>query len=112
MEWSARNPDLNPTHHLWNNMKKRLWAMKGHPNHLSQLTRALLDIWENIGQNHNRNLINMPERYRAVINARGDNTRFQEIIFKFRWFFRFLIFTRDVTFSNFCIFFYIYVLFL
>jgi hypothetical protein len=50
MEWSARNPDLNPTHHLWNNMKKRLCAMEGHPNHLSQLTRALLDIWENIGQ--------------------------------------------------------------
>jgi hypothetical protein len=79
MEWSARNPDLNPTQHLWDNMEKRLRAMEGHPNHFSQLTRALLDIWENIGQNHSRNLIlNMPERYRAVINARGDNTRFQE----------------------------------
>jgi hypothetical protein len=30
---------------------------------------------------------------------------FKKIIFKFRWFFRFLIFTRDVTFSVFCIFF-------
>jgi hypothetical protein len=79
MEWSARNPDLNPTQHLWDNMEKQLRAMEGHPNHFSQLTRALLDIWENIGQNHNRNLVlNMPERYQAVINARGDNTRFQE----------------------------------
>jgi hypothetical protein len=30
---------------------------------------------------------------------------FRKIIFKFRWFFRFFIFNRDVTFSNFCIFF-------
>jgi hypothetical protein len=51
MEWSARNPDLNPTQHLWDNMEKRLRAMEGYPNHFSQLTRALLDIWENIGQN-------------------------------------------------------------
>jgi hypothetical protein len=58
-------------------MEKRLRAMEGRPNHFSQLIRALLNIWENIGQNRNRNLIlNMPERYRAVINARGDNTRF------------------------------------
>jgi hypothetical protein len=57
MEWSARNPDLNPTQHLQHNMEKRLRAMEGHPNHFSQLTRVLLDIWENIGQNHNRNLI-------------------------------------------------------
>jgi hypothetical protein len=106
MELSARNTYLNPTQHLWDNMEKRLRAMEGHPNHFSQLTRAVLDFWENIGQNHNRNLIlNMPERYQAVINARGENTRFQEKTFKFRWFFRFLIFTRDVTFSNFCIFF-------
>jgi hypothetical protein len=107
MEWSARNPDLNPNQHLWDNMEKRLRAVEGHPNHFSQLTRALLDIWENIGQNHNRNLIlNMPEHYGAIINARGDNTdNFRKIIFKFRWFFRFLIFTCDVTFSIFCIFF-------
>jgi hypothetical protein len=32
MEWSARNPDLNPTQHLWDNMEKRLRAMEGHPN--------------------------------------------------------------------------------
>jgi hypothetical protein len=76
MELSARNPYLNPTQHLLDNMEKRLEAMEGHPNHFSQLTRALLDFWDNIGQNHNRNLIlNMPERYRFV---RGDNTRFQE----------------------------------
>jgi hypothetical protein len=79
MESSARNPDLNPTQHLWDTMEKRLRAMEGHPNRFSQLTRALLDIWENISQNHYRNLIlNMPECYRAVIDARGDNTRFQE----------------------------------
>jgi hypothetical protein len=72
MELSSRNLYLNPTQHLWDNMEKRLRAMEGHRNHFSQLTRALLDFWENIGQNHNRNLIlNMPERYRAVINARG-----------------------------------------
>jgi hypothetical protein len=50
MEWSARNPDLNPTQHLWDNMEKQLRAMEGHPNHFSQLTRALLDIWENIAK--------------------------------------------------------------
>jgi hypothetical protein len=38
MEWLARNPDLNSTQHLWDNMEKRLRATEGHPNHFSQLT--------------------------------------------------------------------------
>jgi hypothetical protein len=56
-------------------MEKRLRAMEGQLNHFSQLTRALLDIWENIGQNHNRDLIlNLPERYRGIIEALGGKT--------------------------------------
>jgi hypothetical protein len=71
----SRNHDLNPTQHLWDNMEKRLRAMEGQLNHFSQLTRALLDIWENIGQNHNRDLIlNLPERYRGIIEALGGKT--------------------------------------
>jgi transposase len=44
MKWPARNPDLNSIEYLWDNMEKLL-----RPNDFSQLTRALLDIWENIG---------------------------------------------------------------
>jgi hypothetical protein len=42
MEWPARNPDLNPIQHFWDNMEKRLLALEGRSNH--QLTGALLDI--------------------------------------------------------------------
>jgi hypothetical protein len=79
--------------------------MERRPNYLNQLTGALLDIWGNVNQNDIRNLIlTLPEPCQAVINAKEDNTRFKENNFKFRSFFRFLIFTCDVTFLNFCIF--------
>jgi hypothetical protein len=48
-------PRLNSIEQLWHNMEKCcLRAMEGRPNHFNQLTRALLDIWANIGQNHTR----------------------------------------------------------
>jgi hypothetical protein len=60
-------------------MEKQLQAMERRPNHLNQLTGALLDIWGNVDQNDIRNLIlSMSDRCQAVINATEDNTRFKE----------------------------------
>jgi hypothetical protein len=75
MEWPALDPDLNPIREYG----KRLQAMERRPNHLNQVTGALLDIWGNVDQNDIRNLIlSMSDRCQAVINATEDNTRFKE----------------------------------
>jgi hypothetical protein len=56
-------------------MEKQLQAMERRPNHLNQLTGALLDIWGNVDQSDIRNLIlSMSER----CQAKEDNTRFKE----------------------------------
>jgi hypothetical protein len=68
---------LTLTSTQFENMEKRLEERR--PNHLNQLTGALLDIWGNVDQNDIRNLIlSMSDRCQAVINATEDNTRFKE----------------------------------
>ena len=73
MNWPARSPDLNPIEHLWDIVGKRIKALQHPPTTLPELTLRLTQEWQEIDQEEVRNLINS---MRAVINARGGNTRY------------------------------------
>lgn len=77
MEWPARSPDLNPIEQVWDNLNRRLRSSENHPATLNDLGIQLREIWEGLDQNILRSLIlSMNRRCRAVINARGGNTKY------------------------------------
>ena len=76
LQWPARSPDLNPIEHLWDQMARNIqWG--NIPRTLPLLRNALHDEWERIQQPAVEDLIrSMPRRIRAVITARGGNTKY------------------------------------
>lgn len=77
LEWPACSPDLNPIEHVWDKLGRRIRARNPPVNSLNALRTALREEWEAIPQEEIRALIDsMPSRLRAVIRARGGNTRY------------------------------------
>lgn len=77
MDWPALSPDLNPIEHLWDELKRRVRARNPAPSSLEELKAALLEEWEGIPQDTVKKLIrSMKNRLRAVIRARGGNTKY------------------------------------
>lgn len=77
MNWPALSPDLNPIEHLWDELKRRVRARNVAPSSLDELKAALLEEWEGIPQDTIKKLIrSMKNRLRAVIRARGGNTKY------------------------------------
>lgn len=75
MDWPARSPDLNPIEHMWDKLKRAVYARNPVPTTVPELREAITQEWENIPQDFIKNLINsMPNRLEAVIRARGGNT--------------------------------------
>ncbi|MBS0032906.1 MAG: transposase [Candidatus Baumannia cicadellinicola] len=77
LECPACSPDLNPIEHVWDQLGR---SIRGRPNQsrtLDELEIALREEWEWLPQDSLRRLIRtMPQRVRAVISARGGNTRY------------------------------------
>lgn len=61
-------PDLNPTEHLWEELKRRLRARPSRPTSVPDLINAFLEEWSKIPINLVENL---PRRAEAVIAAKG-----------------------------------------
>jgi hypothetical protein len=77
LRWPPMSPDLNPIEHLWDNLGRSIRQNYGEFHTVVQLERALLHEWEVIPQDEIVALItSMPGRLRAVIQARGGNTRY------------------------------------
>jgi hypothetical protein len=77
MQWPARSPDLNPIEHLWDTMGKRFRAHPRRPTNQQELEQRLQEIWEDIGQDEIKILINsMGCRCLALIRARGKNAKY------------------------------------
>lgn len=77
MDWPALSPDLNPIEHLWDQLKRRVRARDPAPSTLGEFKTALLEEWNNISQEDVKKLIrSMKNRLRAVIRARGGNTKY------------------------------------
>lgn len=77
MDWPALSPDLNPIEHLWDQLKRRVRARNSAPSTVEELKTALLEEWDNIPQEDVKKLIrSMKNRLKAVIKARGGNTKY------------------------------------
>ena len=75
--WPSRSPDLNPIEHVWDMLGRKLRSSPTQPNTLSQLADRLKTTWNEMLQDDVTNLIaSMPRRIRAVIDARGGQTRY------------------------------------
>ncbi|GFT16641.1 transposable element Tcb2 transposase [Trichonephila clavipes] len=72
INWSPRIPDLNPIEHLWDVSGQ---GVKGHhtaPTNLTELWKALANIWQVIPIEGFQKLVeSMPRHVAAVIKARG-----------------------------------------
>jgi hypothetical protein len=78
LEWPACSPDLNPIEHLWDELKRRVRAGVPVGMSIPELMVAVEEEWHNIPQERIVNLIrSMPNRMKAVVRARGGNTRYQ-----------------------------------
>lgn len=77
MDWPALSPDLNPIEHMWDELKRRVRSRNPAPSSVDELKSALIEEWEGIPQESIRKLIrSMKNRLRAVIRARGGNTKY------------------------------------
>ncbi|XP_038209023.1 uncharacterized protein LOC119830186 [Zerene cesonia] len=77
LQWPARSPDLNPIEHIWNMLKRKIKSNSNPPETLDQLRSAAMAAWDSVKQLDIRNIIqSMPERMKALIRARGGNTRY------------------------------------
>jgi transposase len=77
LDWPALSPDLNPIEHVWDDLKRRVRSRNPAPSSVDELKSALIEEWEGIPQESIQKLIrSMRNRLRAVIRARGGNTKY------------------------------------
>uniref|UniRef100_A0A3Q1CD29 Tc1-like transposase DDE domain-containing protein n=1 Tax=Amphiprion ocellaris TaxID=80972 RepID=A0A3Q1CD29_AMPOC len=70
MVWPAMSPDLNPTEHVWDQLKQRLDARTPPLRDLAELHVALVEEWNALPQNNIMRLVrSMRHRCQAVIAA-------------------------------------------
>lgn len=75
LEWPPQSPDLNPIEWLWFTLKDMVNARK--PTSIPDLKNKLLDEWNSISTGVCEQLVDsMPKRLKAVIKARGGNTKY------------------------------------
>jgi len=75
LDWPSQSPDLNPTEHLWKEVKNRLQNLPSKISSKKDLWEKLQDVW-NIEVEFCIKLINsMPMRIKDVIKAKGGYTR-------------------------------------
>lgn len=77
LDWPAVSPDMNPIEHVWDHLLLKLKLRNVAPRNLLELEHAIVEEWDNLDEFYIRRLIeSMPNRMRAVIRARGGNTRY------------------------------------
>ena len=77
MDWPARSPDMNPIEHVWDQMGIWIRDMAFPPSTVAELQQVVRQAWDAVGPQRVRRLVeSMPRRVRAVLAARGGNTRY------------------------------------
>jgi transposase len=77
LEWPAQSPDLNPSEHLWQHLKRRLAAYDTEPTSIYELWKRVEVEWYNIPVQVCIDLIeSMPRRVAAVLEAKGGYTKY------------------------------------
>lgn len=77
LDWPGNSPDLNPIETLWAIVKSRL--SKESLMTKNELIAALIKVWHrdsSVTDTCKRLVEQMPQRIRAVIEAKGGNTRY------------------------------------
>lgn len=77
MEWPSQSPDLNPIEQVWSLLKRRLAMYPSDPVGINELWERIELEWNKISKDDCLALINsMPERIKAVLQAKGGNTKY------------------------------------
>ena len=77
LDWPPYSPDLSPLEHLWDLLDSQVRQRQPPPAARAQLTRALVEDWNNIHIRWINALMNsMDRRIRAVTRANGGHTRY------------------------------------
>jgi transposase len=73
----ASSPDLNPIERIWYELKKTLRHRTHPPTSLHELKAAIHEAWAQIPQaTIDKHIHCMPDRVRAIINAKGGHTKY------------------------------------
>jgi len=79
------SPDMSPTEHLWEELKRNVSARPHQPVNVQQLEDAVIEEWNAISHAFITNLVqSMRHRCVALINARGSFTRYWHLKVKLR----------------------------
>ena len=77
LNWASMSPDMSPVEHVWDELKRRVYARPQPPVNAQQLEDAVIEEWNAIPQAFIANLVqSMRHRCVALINARGGFTRY------------------------------------
>ncbi|KEP46297.1 DDE family endonuclease, partial [Rhizoctonia solani 123E] len=72
LEWPANSPDLNPIENLWSKMKRELGEYESPPNGILELWERVQVVWDRLGVDYCRNLIeSMPKRMALILKNKG-----------------------------------------
>ena len=77
LDWPAMSPDMSPIEHVWDDLKRRVYARPHPPRTLRELRQAVVQEWNNIPQQLiDQKILSMRRRVQDLINARGGYTRY------------------------------------
>jgi transposase len=77
LRWPAQSPDLNPIEHLWTSLKLKLNGYSTDPKSIHELWARIDHEWNLLPPDFCYTLIaSMPARVKAVIKAKGGNTKY------------------------------------
>ncbi|KAG2193328.1 hypothetical protein INT47_012475 [Mucor saturninus] len=75
--WPAQSPDLNPIERVWAYLERRIEGRRYQIKNINQLEAALRDEWYDIPKTFLEKLVgSMNSRCKAVIEAKGGNTKY------------------------------------
>ncbi len=75
LEWPSQSPDLNPTEHLWRDLKMAVHQRL--PSNLTELERICKEEWQRIPKSRCDKLVgSFPKRLIAVLNQKGASTKY------------------------------------
>lgn len=81
LDWPPMSLDANPIEHIWDILKRRIWARNPAPNSIAELRIAAQEELNRLPQETIQDILqSMPRRMQAIVRARGGNTKLEELL--------------------------------
>jgi len=75
LDWAAMSPDMSPIEHVWDELKRRVYARAQPPVNVNH--EAVIEVWKNISQQLISNFVRSMRRCCiALINSNGGFTHY------------------------------------